>query len=181
MMRSSIFVSLFLCLFAACSSSQKMTSGEASVVPFWTPELMDSVKKNDFRMLFSTPKASITAICIVKQVDGAWKGTIINEFGLKVLDFVSTPKRCNLVNVVPFLDKWYIKKVMASDIQFIMEIDNPTYGIGVQSNRYFIQDTMVVTYKKEKELRRFPDGAVQYKNYKRGLTYSLKKIYETER
>jgi hypothetical protein len=151
-------------------------SEEASVIPFWTPELMDSVEKNDFRMLFSTPKADITAICIVKQMDGAWKGTIINEFGLKVLDFVSTPQSCKLVNVIPFLDKWYIRKTVASDIQFMMEIDNPSYGIGAQSNRFFIQDTLVVTYKKEKDLRRFPDGEILYKNYKRELTYSLKKI-----
>jgi len=158
-----------------------MTSGEASAIPFWTPELMDSVKRNDFRMLFSTPKATITGICIVKQMDGEWKGTIINEFGLKVCDFVSTPKRCTLMNVIPFLDKWHVKKVIASDIQFIMEIDNFAYNIGVQSNRTFIQDTLTVTYKKEKELQRFPDGEIKYKNHKRELTYSFKKIYETER
>jgi hypothetical protein len=153
-----------------------MTSGEVSVIPFWTPELMDSVKKNDFRMSFSTPTADITAICIVKYIDGAWKGTIINEFGLKVLDFVSTPEKCTLVNVISFLDKWYIKKVMASGIQFIMEIDNAAYTIVAQSNRSFVQDTLVVTYKKEKEFQRFPDGTIQYKNHKRALTYSFKKI-----
>jgi len=159
-----------------------MTSnGEASAIPFWTPELIDSVKRNDFRMVLSTPKATITGIYIVKQMDGEWKGTIINEFGLKVLDFVSTPKSCTLVNVIPFLDKKYIKKVIASDIQFIMEIDSPTYAIGNQSSRFFIQDTLVITYKKEKELQRFPDGGIKYKNHKRELTYSFKKIYETDR
>jgi len=98
-----------------------------------------------------------------------------------VLDFVSTPKSCTLVNVIPFLDKKYIKKVIASDIQFIMEIDSPTYAIGNQSSRFFIQDTLVITYKKEKELQRFPDGGIKYKNHKRELTYSFKKIYETDR
>jgi len=178
-MRYLIFGSLFLCLFTTCSSSKKMTSSAASAVPFWTSELMDSAQRNDFRMLIATPKVEITAICIVKQTDETHKGTIINEFGLKVLDFVSTPKTCQLVNVVPFLDKWHIKKVLAADIQFMMEIDNPVYNIGNQSNRVFIQDTLVVTYKKEKELQRFPNGEIQYKNHKRGLTYSLKKIGES--
>jgi len=175
-MRYLIFVSLVLGLLAACSSHKKMTISKADVIPFWTTELMDSVKKNDFRMTLSTPKATITGICIVKHVDGTWRGTIINEFGLKVLDFVSHPKECKLLNVIPFLDKWYIKKVMASDIRFMMDVDNPDYRFGVEANRYWDNDTLVVNYKKEKELRRFPDGEVQYKNQKRELVYLLRKI-----
>ena len=175
-MRYLIFVSLFVGLLAACSSSKKMASGGAELLPFWTAELMDSVKKNDFRMTFTSPKATVTGIYIVKQVDGEWRGTLINEFGLKVFDFACSPKKCTLMNVIPFLDKWYIKKTVAADIQFIISIDNPCYDIGVQSNRHVIGDTLVVNYKKEKELRRFPDGAIQYKNYKRELTYSLRKI-----
>jgi hypothetical protein len=100
---------------------------------------------------------------------------------LKVLDFISTPETCTLVHVISFIDKWYIKKVVAADIQFMMEIDNPYYNIGNQSDRLFVQDTLTVTYKKEKELRRLPDGTVKYINHKRDITYSLKKIYETER
>ena len=175
-MRCLIFVSLFFGLLMACSSSKKMASGGAESLPFWTAELMDSVKKNDFRLTFTSPKASITGIYIVKRVDGEWKGTLINEFGLKVFDFACSPKKCTLMNVVPFLDKWYIKKVLASDIQFIMSVDNPCYDIGIQSNRQLVGDTLVVSYKKEKELRRLPDGGIQYKNHKRELTYSLKKI-----
>ena len=178
-MRYLLFGSLFCCLFTACSSSKKMVAEEKNAaIPFWTSNLMDSAKKNDFRMLFSTPQANITGIWIVKQVNGEWRGTIINEFGLKVLDFVSSSKKCKLVNVIKFLDKWYIKKVIASDIQFIMEIDNPNYIKGIQANREFVQDTLVVRYKKEKELQRLPDGEIKYYNRKRMLTYSLKKINE---
>ena len=179
-MRYLLFVSLSFGLLTACFSHRKMASGEIAAIPFWTPEWLDSVKKNDFRLLFSTPNADITGIYIVKQVNGEWKGTIINEFGLKVLDFASNPKKCTLMNVISFLDKWYIKKVVASDIQFIMEIDNPIYTIGIQANRQWAGDTLVVNYKKEKELRRLPDGVIQYTNHKRELSYSLKKIYETE-
>jgi hypothetical protein len=160
----------------ACSSHRKMPSNGSDLIPFWTVKLMDSTQKNDFRMTFSSPKAGITGIFIVKQVNGEWRGTIINEFGLKVLDFTSNPKECKLVNVISFLDKWHIKKVIASDIRFIMEIDNPDYRLGVEANRYWDRDTLVVNYKREKELRRFPDGEIQYKNRKHELTYSFRKI-----
>jgi hypothetical protein len=180
-MKYLLFISLFFCVTAACSSSKEIASSEKAVIPFWTPELMDSIKRNDFRITFSTPKANITGIYIAKRMNEEWRGSIINEFGLKVLDFVSTPKKCRLVNVVTFLDKWYIKKEVASDIQFIMEVDNPRYNIGIQTSRYWRQDTLVVKYKTEKELQRFPDGEIKYINHKRGLTYLFKKIYETER
>jgi hypothetical protein len=152
------------------------TKEKITVIPFWTPELMDSVKKNDFRMMLSTPKVNLTGICIVKQVNGDWRGSIMNEFGVKILDFVSTPEKCKLVHVISFLDKWYIKKVIASDIQFMMEIDNPAYRIGFQSYRSMAQDTLVVNYKKEKELQRYPNGEINYTNHKRSLTYFLNKI-----
>jgi len=182
MSRYLLFISLWGSLWMACSSPEKVISNASTPISFWTPELIDQVKKNNFRIIFTTPKAQITGIFIFKRMDGEWRGTIINEFGLKVLDFVSTPEKCRIMNVIPFLNKWYIKKVMASDIQFIMEIDNPDYPIGVHANRHFMENTLMVRYKKEKELCRFPDGAVQYHNHQRKLTYSLKKIHdETER
>lgn len=179
-MKYSVFVSLFFCVLAACSSPRKTVSAEAAVLPLWTPELMDTVQKNSFRIVLSTPKAAITGILITKQMQREWRGSIINEFGLKVLDFVATPKECTLINVISFLDKRRVKKVIASDIQFMMEIDNPAYAVGAQANRYRTQDTLTVAYKKSKLLQRFPDGEITCKNLKHTLTYSLKKIYDTE-
>ena len=172
-MRYLLFGSLFLCLLTACSPSRNMQQREQTHPTFWTSELRNPTLKNDFRVLLTSPKANITGIFIVKQIDGAWKGTLINEFGLKVFDFVSTSKKYELLNVISFLDKWYIKKVIASDIQFIMEIDNPDYFAGNQAHWTFVQDTLSVNYKNEKELRRFPDGKVEYLNKKRALHYTL--------
>ena len=180
-MRYLLFGSLFFCLFTACSSSKAFITNDIGFIPFWTQDLRDSMQKNDFRMVISTPKANITGICIVKQVDGIWKGSIINEFGLKVFDFVSTPKKCELMNVVSFLNKSYIKKVIASDIQFIMEIDNPNYFKSVQSNRQFVEENLVIIYKNEKQLQRHSDGKVEYKNNKHKLNYTLTKINEIKR
>jgi len=172
-MRYSLSVSLLLGLLVACSASKPVAGSKVPVTPFWTAELMDTVGKNTFRLELSTPKAEITGIYIVKRVDGQWRGTIINEFGVKVLDFVSAPHGCELKNVIPMLDKWYIKRVVASDIRFIMEVDNPAFRPGAGAKRYITGDTLVVDYKGRQELRRSPDGGVKYKNIKRALTYSL--------
>jgi hypothetical protein len=140
---------------------------------FWNLEFRNSTQKNEYRILITTPKANITGILIVKQINSAWRGTLINEFGLKVFDFVSTSKKCELVNVISFLDKWYIKMVISADIQYIMEIDNPDYFARKQAHWTFVQDTLSVNYKNEKELRRLPDGKIEYKNNKRALNYTL--------
>ena len=168
-MRYLLFVNLLIvCSFPATTVSEN-------------PELMQDGKRNDFRIIITTPQAEITGICVVKNVNGEWRGTIMNEFGIKVFDFICTSKKCKLLNVISFIDKWYIKKVVASDIQFIMEIDNPDYKIGAKSDRYWVQDTLTVMYKKEKELKRFPSGEVVCKNNRRAIAYSLKKMNETER
>jgi len=178
-MRYFLLGSLFLCLFAACAPSKNVVGAKGvkgTHTPFWTMELRDTTLKNDFRLLLSTPKADITGIFIVKKINNAWRGTIINEFGIKVFDFVSTSKKCELMNVISFVDKGYIKKVIASDIQFIMEIDNPDYNHGIQSNRELISDTFTVNFRNKKEIKRFPDGEIKYKNKKRALNYTLHKI-----
>ena len=173
-MRCLLFGSLFLCLLTACTPSRNTLQGEQThPTTFWTSELRDPALKNEFRIVLATPKAEITGIFIVKQINGAWRGTLINEFGLKVFDFVSTSKKCELVNVISFLDKWYIRKVISSDIQYIIEIDNPDYFAEKQAHWTFVQDTLSVNYKNEKELRRFPDGKVEYMNNKRALHYTL--------
>jgi len=176
-MRYLLSGSLFFCLLTACAPSRNMVAGELMrPTTFWESELRDPVLKNDFRILLTTPKAEITGILIAKQMNGAWRGTLINEFGLKVFDFVSTPKKCELMNVISFLDKWYIKKLIASDIQFIMEIDNPDYSAGTRAQWLWIEETLSVNYRDKKELRRFSDGKVEYKNNKRALSYTLTNI-----
>jgi hypothetical protein len=61
-----------------------------------------------------------------------------------------------------------------------MEIDNPNYKPGVQARTEWAQDVLSVNFKNKKELRRFSDGTVVYKNKNYKLTYTLIKIYETE-
>jgi hypothetical protein len=176
-----LILSSFLCFcLAACVPAKKITTGaQASATPFWTSELRDHTKKNEYRLVLETPKANITGIFLAKQMDGVWKGAILNEFGMKVLDFESSPNKCKLLNVISFINKWYIIKVVASDIQFIMEVDNPDFKAGVEAKREWVQDTLIVK-NKDKVIRRLPDGEIKYCNEKRGLTYTLTIINATD-
>ena len=176
-MRYLLFGSFLFCLLTSCAPSKKMVSGvKKEDTPFWTSEWRDPNKKNEYRILIETPNANITGIFIVKQMDGKWKGTIINEFGIKVLDFESCNNKCDVMNVIPFLNKWYIRKVIASDMLFIMEIDNPNYKIGAKTKKFMYHNAFGTSEIKGKQLLRFFDGKVKYFNRKHKLTYSLQKI-----
>jgi hypothetical protein len=176
-MRYLVLSSILFFLFISCSSSKILVKKESEKTPFWTSELRDDTLKNDYQITISTSKISITGILIVKQIEGKWRGTIINEFGIKVLDFESSAQKCKLKNVISFIDKGYIKKVLASDIQFIMEIDNPNYKIGFELERIRYGNAFGVRNKKRNQLLRFfEDNTIKYFNRKRGLTYSLVKI-----
>ena len=54
------------------------------------------------------------------------------EFGITALEFTYQPqtKKVELIEVIAMLDKWYIRRVLKSDLQHVMENllkGNPTY------------------------------------------------------
>ena len=69
-------------------------------------------------MTIKTSKAELTGIMISKFMDGEWRGSVVNEFGIKVFDFVINEK-CRLKNTISFLDKWFIRKTIESDLYFL--------------------------------------------------------------
>ncbi len=169
------YSSLLLCLLAACSAP-KAVQKEAAFLPFWNSQLLDTVEKNSFRITVEVSNANISGILITKRLDGIWKGTLVNEFGLKMFDFTCTPRKCELIHVVPMMNKWYIKKTIAGDVQFMLEIDNPAYKAGKEATRYREDDAFVVDWKGKKEFRCFPNQELVMKNKKRNITYTLKKM-----
>ncbi|MDL2252000.1 hypothetical protein LJC12_04035 [Odoribacter sp. OttesenSCG-928-J03] len=67
-------------------------------------------------------EAEITGICIVKKQEESIVGSVINEFGIKAFDFRydRKSKKISLLNVISFMDKWYIKKVIKSDWKYLL-------------------------------------------------------------
>jgi hypothetical protein len=99
-------------------------------------------------------KASITGIMIVKHTCGEWRGSLVNEFGVKAFDFIVGEEKCRLLNVIPFLDKWYIRRILARDLILLCE------G-GEQRGRY---------------LERLPGGGFLLKNEKQHIEYTFQPV-----
>ena len=152
-------------------SSDHLTSD----LRFWLPDLRDSVKNNNYRITINTGKMDISGIWVVRQMNESWRGILMNEFGMKLFDFICTAKECKLMNVTTFANKWYIKKTIADDIRFILEIDNPCYKEGRTVHRSVNNDTLTIT-SKNKMLQRFANGEMVMYNKKRGLTYTFRKM-----
>ena len=56
----------------------------------------------------SFEKGGITGVCLLRKEEQTVSGTIMNEFGIKVFDFVYYRQRdkLRLFNVIEMLDKW---------------------------------------------------------------------------
>lgn len=70
----------------------------------------------------SFEKGGITGICLLRKEEQTVSGTIMNEFGIKVFDFVYYPQRdkLRLFNVIEMLDKWYIRRVVRRDLKQVL-------------------------------------------------------------
>jgi hypothetical protein len=82
------------------------------------PEVGEKVK---YKLLLQFKEHGFTGVCIIKQGEGGLIGSIINEFGIKAFDFVYKPdsNKIRLFNVIGFMDKWYIKRVIKADWKYL--------------------------------------------------------------
>ena len=151
----------------------RISENRTSENHFWLPQLRDSVQMNRYRIAMSKDNMNISGIWVVMNVDGEWRGTMVNEFGMKMFDFTCNAKNCKLLNVVSVINKWHIRRTIANDLQFILEIDNPAYKTGRRADRHMSDDILIISYKKNKMLQRFASGEMLMHNRKRNLTYSF--------
>ncbi len=103
----------------------------------------------------------------------------MNEFGFKAFDFWTTNSRCELQDVQSMLDKWYIRRTIASDLHFLIECDHPQAPFAGKIVRYEQNNILVVSHGK-KELTVLPDGTLRLVNRRHHLTYELRKLTETK-
>jgi len=60
----------------------------------------------------------VTAMCIVQvNADNDIVGTVLNEFGVKFFDFTYNGKKAKVHNVLPEMNKWYIRYVLRRDFK----------------------------------------------------------------
>ena len=145
----------------------------------WTPGFRSDSLKNSYSVKLKTPDNTITGICTMKKSGDEWRGTLINEMGAKAFDFIITDKKCELLNVISMMDKWYIKKTVAADLYYLFNVDNPKSSFYKQLER-FEQDGNLVVNNKKKQILVEPDGSVLLMNNRHNLQYELRKILEID-
>ena len=177
-----LFCSLFVWM-AGCSSVapivKRTANAQSSDSVVWTANLRADDQANRYRVALKTPDNSITGLCILKKIDDEWRGQLMNEMGAKAFDFIVTDGKCELLNVISMMDKWYIKKTIAADLHFLFNVDNPNAPFRKKPERFVQNDVQVVNYQK-KQLLVKPDGSVLLINRRHSLQYELRKIFEID-
>jgi hypothetical protein len=148
---------LCLCLYlASCTSPRHAaTSGDGQ-----RPELLDKGKTSRYHVLIQVNQLEITGILLLKYTANEWRGSLVNEFGIKAFDLTATKGKCRLQHLLPLLDKWYIRRTIASDLAFLLW----NAGQGKPC--------------KGKSLEQLPNGAFVLKNEKRHITYLFQPVEE---
>lgn len=134
----------------------------------------DSIVPASSRYAFEieTSKAALSGFLITKESTASIAGSMINEFGISAIDFIyeREKNKLELKNVVGFLNKWYIRKVLKNDLLFCLHI---LYDIPYTKRHHYIVERS--------------ESSVTIINNKRHLKYSFSlqnpaaETYETER
>lgn len=70
------------------------------------------------------PKGCVSGILLATESDREIKGSMVNEFGVSAINFIynKEKRKIKLVNVIDFLNKWYIRMVLKKDLKLCMDI-----------------------------------------------------------
>lgn len=114
----------------------------------------DAVSRYGFRL--ERGEAQLTGICLLRADGDTIRGSLVNEFGIKAMDFeICGGKKVRLDNVISFLDKWYIRRTIKSDLRKLFSDNGGTVAES--------------------------DGSITFENQKRGLKYVFTPLEEEER
>lgn len=132
---------MLMCPFCACG--QNMFSR------------MDSLLSNSTvkcRTEISFRGNSVSGLCLMRMLNDTIVGSIINEFGIKMLDFRYDRRKQKiwLYNVVKRLNKWYTKKVIKKDLIFFLCRLTGEYEAtdGCRACKEISHDSIIVTNKR---------------------------------
>lgn len=141
-----IFLSSLIALLSIHCSAQSVAADSSFVNP----------QRCAFQI--EMPKSCVSGILITKNTDEGIIGSMINEFGVSAIDFAYdfTKDKLTLVNVISFLNKWHVKRVLKNDLKLcIYALYNKPYDL-----------------KKNYKVIRTPDR-ISILNKKRNLKYTF--------
>lgn len=116
------------------------------------------VAGQEYNLLMQVRGRELTGVCVMdSRPDGSIMGTVVSEFGMKAFDFTYTNGKAKVLNVVSFLNKWYIRKVLRKDLAFILS--NLPQGQTVEN--------------KKRKITFSPDGRIDVVNGKFNIHYTF--------
>lgn len=68
-----------------------------------------------------TERGGFCGLCIMEKQDNIIKGSLFNEFGITAFNFEFDFRnaKIKLYDVISFLNRWYIKKIIKGDLEFL--------------------------------------------------------------
>ena len=108
---TSLLISLLMLLSALSVSAQDSSD---SLFSFQGNTLK-------YNMSIQRKEMNITGICMMRHTGNDIIGSVVNEFGIKAFDFDYNidKKKVKLNNVVGFINKWYIRKILKGDLKYL--------------------------------------------------------------
>ena len=129
--------------------------------------MADSTVTYEYQLTMQVRGHEITGICMMnKSADHGIMGTVISEFGMKAFDFIYDNGKVQLLNIVAFLDKWYIRKVLKKDLACILsQMD--------ECGMWNVECGMRNVEKKPRKILFKPNGEVEVINSRYKIYYSF--------
>ena len=83
------------------------------------PLLLAGEERASWNFSLERGTTTVTGICMARQTEDGLVGSVVNEFGIHFFDFVCQNNRVKVRNVFAPMNKWYIRRVLRSDLRLL--------------------------------------------------------------
>lgn len=129
----------------------------------------DSVSTRNYKIMIEVRAQKMSGIAMMElQSNNTIVGTIVTDFGIKVLDFYYYDRNTQIMNVIAPLNKWYIRKVLKKDLSLILTI---------VANDAHIAETAKIT-KAKRSIEKSNNGELRLTNHRYKIVYNLSPMNE---
>lgn len=150
----------------------------------WTDDNFVPGGVGRYRVDINFGEAWVSGILMVRDEEDMRRGTMMNEFGIRAFDFEVTPRSAKLDNVMPMMDKWYIRREIAADLQLLFWVGYDDYERRHKCDQVLSGSNDdgsygCTAYFGRKSVGRSVSGgdvSVTLRNERRNITYTLRMI-----
>lgn len=147
MTRHLLWISLLLCLCRVSVQAQSY------------PLLLNGEERASWNFTLERGTMTVTGICLTRQTEQGLVGSVVNEFAIHFFDFTCRNNRVKVSNVFPAMNKWYIRRVLRSDLKLLTA--NTPQSIG-----------------RRRQLMVNQPDSITLINHKRHLTYRFERLQQ---